>query len=383
MKPVWVLMSAIGVVGANSLVLSPIATDVAGAFDGRGASDVMVASAVYGAGTALSALFLAPQADRIGLRRALLWALTVLAIALVGSALAPSLEVLVVAQGLTGLGAGLALPAIYGLAADISPKGQESETLGKVLTGWTLSLVAGVSLSAVVADFVHWRAVFGVMAVASVALWVSVRRLTVTPKAAAEVSTSPLGAIRVAGVKPVLLAVAAFMGAFYGVYAFLGTHMTATLGYSTAFAGLATLSYGIGFGAVAPLDRLIDRFGAARAAPVVFGALTVVYLMMATVAGNGMAVLGVCLIWGAVNHLGLNIMVGQLSALSVSQRGAILGLYSATTYAAMFVGTAGFGRVYTAQGFEVIAVLSAVCILPAVIGALWRLRRVRALQPAQ
>ena len=185
MKPVWVLMSAIGVVGANSLVLSPIATDVARSFAGRGASDVMLASAVYGAGTALSALFLAPQADRIGLKRALLWALTVLAAALVASALAPTLPVLVLAQGVTGLGAGLALPAIYGLAADIAPKGQESETLGKVLTGWTLSLVAGVSLSAVLADLLHWRAVFAVMAVASVSLWVSVRRLEVTRKVAA------------------------------------------------------------------------------------------------------------------------------------------------------------------------------------------------------
>ncbi|SFL21906.1 MFS transporter [Shimia haliotis] len=381
MKPVWVLMSAIGVVGANSLVLSPIATDVARSFAGRGASDVMLASAVYGAGTALSALFLAPQADRIGLKRALLWALTVLAAALVASALAPTLPVLVLAQGVTGLGAGLALPAIYGLAADIAPKGQESETLGKVLTGWTLSLVAGVSLSAVLADLLHWRAVFAVMAVASASLWVSVRRLEVTRKVAAEVSTSPLGAFRVAGVKPVLVAVAAFMGAFYGVYAFLGTHMTATLGYSTAIAGLASLIYGIGFGAVAPLDRLIDRFGAAKAAPVVFVALMLVYLLMAGVAQSGAAVLGVCLIWGAVNHLGLNIMVGQLSALSISQRGAILGLYSATTYAAMFIGTAAFGRVYSAYGFQVIAVLSAICILPAVIGAV--LRRGTTLMPAQ
>ncbi len=383
MKPVWVLMSAIGVVGANSLVLSPIASDVAGAFEGHGASDVMVASAVYGAGTALSALFLAPQADRIGLRRALLWALTVLAVALVASALAPNLAVLVLAQGITGLGAGLALPAIYGLAADISPKGQESETLGKVLTGWTLSLVAGVSLSAVLADLVHWRAVFALMAVASVSLWVSVLRLEVSRKSVADVSTSPLRAFRVSGVKPVLMAVAAFMSAFYGLYAYLGTHMTTTLGYSTAVAGVASLIYGIGFGAVAPLDRLIDRFGAAKAAPVVFSLLIVVYLLIAGVSQSGVAVLAACLVWGAVNHLGLNIMVGQLSALSVSQRGAILGLYSATTYVAMFVGTAGFGRVYGAYGFQVIAVLSAVCIVPAVIGAVLRRRGGGALMPAE
>ena len=147
MNPVWLLMCAIGIVGSNALVLSPIAGDVAATFQPRSAPDVMIASAIYGAGTALSALVLAPKADQIGLRSALVWALIVLTFALALSALAPVLWVLVTAQALAGIAAGLALPAIYGLAAEVAARGRESETLGKVLTGWTLSLVAGVSLS--------------------------------------------------------------------------------------------------------------------------------------------------------------------------------------------------------------------------------------------
>ena len=53
---ILLLLSSIGVVGANSLVLSPIAADVAGSFAGTKATDVMLAAAAYGAGTALSAL---------------------------------------------------------------------------------------------------------------------------------------------------------------------------------------------------------------------------------------------------------------------------------------------------------------------------------------
>ncbi len=374
MKPVWVLMCAIGVVGSNSLVLSPIAADVAGAFDGKAASDVIMASAIYGAATAASALFLAPRADQIGLKRALVLALLTLVVALIGSAVAPTLLVLIVAQGLAGVGAGLALPATYGLAADVAPKGQESATLGKVLTGWTLSLVAGVSFSAVLSELIHWRAVFGLMALVSGALILLVGRMQVSERPAVAV-VSPFRAFRVPGLLPILLAVVAFMSAFYGLYGFLGTHVTTVLGYSTGVAGLAALSYGVGFGAVAPLDRLIDRYGATRAAPVVFSALLLVYLLLSVVAGHGLAVFGVCLLWGAVNHLGLNILVGQLTALSPSQRGAILGIYSATTYVAMFVGTAAFRPVFEASGFASLALLSAACIVPAVIGALWALRR--------
>jgi len=374
MKPVWILMCAIGVVGSNSLVLSPIASDVAAGFDGTAASDVMMASAVYGGATALSALFLAPRADQIGLKRALILALMTLIVALVGSAAAPSLSVLIAAQGLAGFGAGLALPATYGLAADVTPKGEESATLGKVLTGWTLSLVAGVSFSALLADVLHWRAVFGGMAAMSAGLILLVARMQVAEREAVE-AVSPFKAFRVPGLLPILLAVVAFMSAFYGLYGFLGAHMTTVLGYSTGVAGLAALTYGIGFGAVAPLDRLIDRFGATRAAPVVFGALVLVYLLMSLLAGQGAGIFVGCLLWGAVNHVGLNIMVGQLTALSPDQRGAILGIYSATTYVAMFVGTAAYRPVFEAQDFGVVALVSAACIVPALIGALYALRR--------
>ncbi|MFY0659931.1 MAG: MFS transporter [Shimia sp.] len=376
MKPVWVLMCAIGVVGSNSLVLSPIAADVAGAFEGKAASDVMQASAVYGGTTAMSALFLAPRADQIGLKRALILALVILVAALTASALAPSLVVLTLAQGVAGIGAGLALPATYGLAADVAPKGQESATLGKVLTGWTLSLVAGVSFAAVLADMLHWRSVFILMTLMSGGLIVLIWKMRVAERPATAI-ISPFRAFRVPGLLPVLLAVVAFMSAFYGLYAYLGAHITTELGYSTGVAGFAALTYGVGFGVVAPLDRLIDRFGATKAAPIVFAALLLVYLLMASLAGQGVAIFVVCLLWGAVNHLGLNILVGQLTALSPSQRGAILGIYSATTYVAMFVGTAAFRPVFEAQGFAVAAILSAVCIAPALVGALWALRRSR------
>jgi len=86
----------------------------------------------------------------------------------------------------------------------------------------------------------------------------------------------------------------------------------------------------------------------------------------------GMALIVFCFMWGAANHLGLNILVGQLTALSPGQRATILGLYSAVTYAAMFVGTTVFKVVFEAYDFSVIALLSAACIAPATLGAVRR-----------
>ncbi len=372
MNPVWLLMAAIGIVGSNSLVLSPIAGDVASSFARHSAADVMTASAVYGAGTAISALVLAPHADRIGLRRALLLALIALSLSLGLSAATPVLAILIVSQGLAGIAAGLALPAIYGLAADIAPTGRESETLGKVLTGWTLSLVAGVALSAILTDVLHWRAVFASLGGAGLLLVLLLNRTDIAGRAATGPVTSPLAALRIAGLSRMLFSVACYMAAFYGLYAYLGAHLTEVLALSTTAAGMAALSYGIGFGAVSSLGHLLDRHGTAKAAPIVFGALLAVYLGMALVSQVWVLIYVACLFWGAANHLGLNILVGQLTALSPNERGTILGLYSAVTYAAMFIGTSVFKPVFEGSGFATAAILSAGHILPVFLEAIRR-----------
>ncbi len=371
------LLSAIGVVGANSLVLSPIAGDVAVSFAGATAADVMLAAAAYGAGTAISALFLAPRADQIGLGRALLGALVILAIALCLSSAAPWVWTLIFAQGLAGLAAGVALPAIYGLSAEVAEKGKESETLGKVLTGWTLSLVLGVTFSSVLSDLIHWRAVFAILAAVAISLAGLLARSGRAAPASGgtEGARSPLKALALPGLPPRLLTVAAYMVAFYGAYAFLGPHLTQGLGVSTTFAGLSALFYGIGFGAVAPLDRLIDRHGEVKSAPFIFAVLTLAYVGLAAVAENAIGLIVVCTVWGAANHLGLNLLVGSLTALRPGQRGAILGLYSAVTYAAMFVGTTLYKPLFELQGFTWCAVVSAICILPAAFHATARHRR--------
>ncbi len=156
MSLIRLLMLAVAVVGTNTFVLSPIAPDVAVSF-GVGPADVLVASSVYGIGTALGALFIAPQADRLGLDRALFLSLVALTLGLTISAGATHVYMLSGAQALAGAAAGVALPAAYGLAAEVAEPGHESETMGKVLAGWTISLVIGVAFSAAFSEFTHWR----------------------------------------------------------------------------------------------------------------------------------------------------------------------------------------------------------------------------------
>lgn len=376
LKPsVIILTAAVGVVGSNSLMLGPIATAVANSFAGAGASDVLMASAAYGLATAFSALTLAPQVDRIGAGRVAVLALLVLAAALVASAMATSVPLLIAAQLVAGLAGGAALPSIYSLSAEVADQGREAETLGVVLSGWTIALVAGASLAGPVAEYLHWRATFAGLGVfALIAATVLHIRLRGRGAPVDGKTTSPLVALQTPGIVPALIGVAAFMIAFYGIYTYLGWHVQGVLGYSTAMTGLLTLSYGIGFGLAVPLDRVIDRMGAVRMAPVLLFTLAGVYVVLALVMQSFALLIALCFVWGLVNHMAMTLIVSQLSALAPSRRGAILGLYSATTYLCVAGGVAVFRPIVEHFGLSMAAFVSALCILPAALQSLQRHR---------
>jgi hypothetical protein len=58
-----------------------------------------------------------------------------------------------------------------------------------------------------------------------------------------------------------------------------------------------------------------------------FAILILVYGALALGAGSAVALIGLCLVWGGVNHLGLNLIVGRLAGLDPGRRGAILGVH--------------------------------------------------------
>ncbi|WP_316013448.1 MFS transporter [Roseobacter sp. HKCCA0434] len=382
LRPVPLLLTAaVGVVGANSLVLGPIAPVVAGNL-GSETGAVLTASAGYGLAVAVSALTLAPQVDRIGAGRVVVLSLVMLALALMLSAAAPTVAILVPAQVLAGIAAGAALPAIYSLASEVAHPGEEAATLGLVLTGWTLALVAGVSVAGPVSEYLHWRIVYIALAVLGVLICLGLQiRLRGRGAPIDGRTVSPLVALGTPGIRPALFGVATFMMAFYGLYTWIGPHVQLVLERSAAATGLIPLSYGSGFGLAVLLDRVIDRMGAARMAPRILFLLTGIYLGLALSVGSFWPLVAVCFAWGLVNHLAMTLLVARLSALDPARRGAILGLYSATTYICVAIGVTLFRPIFESYGLGAAAAVSALCILPAAMQALRAAPRASVPQP--
>ena len=355
---IFALTGCVALIGSNSLALSPIAPAVAADFS-TGVAQIMMAAAAYGLGTAGGALLLARHIDRLGAQRVLFLALGVFGLALLVAAAALQPWQLILSQGAAGLAAGVALPAIYARATEVAPPGRAGETIGFVLTGWTLSMVAGVSLSAVLADILHWRGVFGLLAVLALIAAAALARRAPPPQPAMGPAPSPWRALRLPGAGRLLVICATYMTAFYGVYAYLGDHVVAGLQFSTAAAGVIALSYGLGFGLAALLDGVIDRVGPAKAMPPAFLAIAAVYVLLGLSSDSYVALAAVALVWGLLNHFGLNVLILRLTACAPAQRGTLMGLNSAVTYLCVTLGTLSFAPLYQGGGFALAAGVAA------------------------
>lgn len=379
-SPVPALMFAVSVVGSNGLALSPILADVARSFS-TSALTISTAISAYGAATAASAFFLAGRIDRIGIRRSLLGAMLVLIAALLLSATAPHWLVLTAAQAMAGAAAGVILPAAYGSASLVAAEGQEARTLGRVIAGWSVSLVAGVPLSALISDAIGWRATYGTLALCAAIALLGLRKL---PERQVQ-NAAPLRLSRLLAplsyrdVPVLLLACLAFSSAFYGVYAFLADHVRALLALSAGQVGFIAFAYGAGFMlagfAGAPL---IERLGPRRALPLALAAIAMVYLLLLPAAHALATVLALAVLWGAASQISLNLLVLLLSRARPDERGAVLGLNTCTTYLGASLGTAIAGTLYTHVGFEALGIGASAAVGLAALGLHWRLNGRRA-----
>lgn len=364
----YILMIAIGVIGSNSLLLSPILNDISNDFS---VLPVQVAYAItaYNAITALSALYLARFIDDWGVHKALVAAYACLVAGTAISAISWNLPVLIIGQSLTGLGAGVSLPAIYALAPMIAPKGQETKIVGRVLTGWSLALVAGVPAAAFLSELFGWRSAYYLMFSLSLLTFVLMLKMAGSfsniGTQGQKKTTKPwniLAPFNVKGATILLLMNLLYMASFYGTYSFLGTYLRDIYNATTIEAGYAVLAYGIGFGIASFADPTVDKFGVRQVSAYIFGLLSLTYFSLSFTYSSPNTIYLICIGWGFLNHLGLSSIITLLGEIETEIKGQLMGMNSVFTYVGGSLGTTIFGYFYIKQGFFLIALTAASAI---------------------
>lgn len=355
--PLYTLMLAVAIVASNSLVLSPILSDVATSL-GSTRIGISRAVAVYGAGTMVSALFLAPHIDRVGASRALRGGLLLLTAALLCSAGATNALMLMGAQAFAGVSAGLILPASYALATVYAGPKDLSRSLGKVLFGWSLAFICGIPGLALISDFLGWRFTYLILLAVALGVVLELRRSCDFEHRTANSNTQAgmLNALACRNVVVLLAVCLCFTTAFYGVFAFLADQIRQAEVISASAAGAVSLGFGIGFAAATPAGRLVDRIGARRLLPAMMFANASVYGLMGIAGGDFSATLAMVIVWGATTNISLNMIVLLLSQISSKEKGRILGLNSATTYLGATLGVTVVGILSESLGFRTLLI---------------------------
>jgi predicted MFS family arabinose efflux permease len=218
-------------------------------------------------GYALGILLLAPLGDRIDRRRIILAKAVVLAVALLASATAPGIAVLLAASFAIGLTATLAQDVVSS-SATLAPETHRGKVVGTVMTGLLLGILLSRVVSGIVAERFGWRAMF-YAAAASIALvvllaWRGLPRIKTTTTLAYAALLASLGslwrrhhALRRAALAQGLLAVG--FSAFWSSLALMLSGEPFRCG--SAIAGAFGLAGAAG-ALVAPLaGRLADRRG--------------------------------------------------------------------------------------------------------------------------
>ena len=376
--PLLLLTLSIAAVGIQALMLSPLLTDIAAGL-GTQAKEIGFAASAYGVGVATAALLAAPQFGRWPKRGAIRIAFAVLAVSLFLCAFAWDWRVLAGAQLIAGLASGVIIPATYALTGDIAPPDRRSQDLGKVLFGWSIAMVAGVPLAAVLSAFVGWRGTFLIVgAVAAMMPFAGMLLPKVTSFGTVGERVRYMDVLRLPGAWVGYVSTFAYMIAFYQTYTFIGDHVRQTHGAGAWLGGTISLAYGIGFGLGVTFDKWIDRKGPAKVLPLGLLLVGINYLVLPFAAERIVSVALWPFFWGLANHFCMTTLVSYMNTLSPRLRGTIMGLFSFTTYVSLGTAGAVYGPIYQAHGFYAVSFASAATVA---VAALIALRRSLAVSP--
>ena len=117
---------------------------------GTGAQSIGAVFSIGVVGMCLGALFVAPIGDLIGRRGLILASVVLVGVAMTATGFATSLEQLMLARALTGLGIGAMLASLTAMVAEYAPERHRNLALGLLHTGYPIDAIIGGFIAALV-----------------------------------------------------------------------------------------------------------------------------------------------------------------------------------------------------------------------------------------
>ena len=336
----------------------------------------------YAVGMIIGGPVLTVMTARTPRRRLVVGLVAVSVLANLGSAVAPTYAVLLVARCAAGLVVATFFAVAIATAVAVAPVGRQASAVARVALGMNLGLVLGTPLGTVVGQQLGWRATFvAVAAVTLAAVPLVLRYVPSAPGATGSVLTE----LRVFGDRDVQLAIALTAVGNVGVvtvFTYIAPLLTDVSGFPAAAVPVLLLVYGAGAVAGTVLGgRLADRSLLPSLAGLL-AALAAVLVLFWLVGGVPTAA---AVLTFAVGALAFAIIPGMqtrvVAAATTAPTLAVAVNASGFQLAAAFAGWLG-GRVVAGPGVHAVPLVGAVLTVAGLVIALHALRRERRAAPA-
>lgn len=368
-RTVLVFAVACGLVVANLYYAQPVLDTLARQFHTSAAAAGLIVTLTQ-AGYALGLLFVVPLGDLLSRRPLIVTVLAATALALVGTALAPTigvLEAISLAVGVTSVVVQVLIP----FAADLAPAATRGRVVGTVMSGLLIGVLLARTVSGLISQVAGWRAVYwlsaGFMLLLIGVLWHELpperRRTTSLTYGRLLRSVATL-----AREEPLLRRRAAYGALCFAAFSVLWTTVAFLLarppyGFGEAAIGLFGLVGVAGALCASVAGRLADR-GWTRPATGTFLAVTTVAFALLAVGGHAIAALIVGMLLLDLGVQGAQILnQSEIYRLRPEARSRITTVYMVSYFIGGSVGSATAGVVFGAAGWP------GVCLLGAGYGA--------------
>ncbi|MBM4239095.1 MAG: MFS transporter [Gammaproteobacteria bacterium] len=309
-------------------------------------------------------------------------------------AYASTLESLLVARAFGGIMSGN-LAAAFAYATDVTDPQNRAKGLGIVASAFGIGFAVGPPLGGLLGTdggipSMHWPGIasavlsaiafLGTIFLLPESLPKELRKPIGKPKARSEAVESDVSPIKAMLSNPVLIGlvmsslfVAIAAGAMQSVFQFWGRDL---FNYSLRDIGVHFMVFALlsAVGQAGLVGPLVKRFGEKRLSLMAIGGVAVGLMLFATAQNDAMVWAAIC-VFGLANGLFLPVITSLVSfEADARSRGAVMGMFNASSSAGRIVGPALSGPVYFKLGPAAPFVISAVL---AIIGAIL-LSRVRA-----
>ncbi|WBP84474.1 MFS transporter [Kitasatospora cathayae] len=358
----------------DRFAIGPVLVTVAAALHVPLASAVGVAGG-YALAYGLSQPVWGVLSDRIGRLRVIRTALAVAALAGLASAAAPNLAVLAALRVVTGFAFGAVVPCSLSFVGDAVAPERRQGALADLMAALGLGSGLAALFAGVVANWLNWRLVFVVPALAAAAAALGLRRVPEPQRAPAGSLATQLGAVLRS--RPAYLVAA--LGVVEGAVLLGGLTFVAPAlqhrGLSDAAAGAITALYGAGTLVFTRAVKVLTRRVPAHGLAAIGGAFVLAgYVAAALVPGVWTYALVAVLLGAGWAFLHSTLQAWATSVVPEA-RGTAVSCYVAALFVGSALGAALGGGVAGQGRFELLFGVAAVATVPLTVAVVLGRRR--------